>query len=68
MKISIISIFFYLLIAFAIYQLNSIYPLLALIFSPIIFDSLSKNEDVKNIENGDNKNNDDNLEIKQLNS
>lgn len=45
MKTTVTSIFFYLLIAFAIWTSNNLWPLLALLFSPIVFDALDKNKD-----------------------
>lgn len=51
MKTTVTSIFFYLLIAFAIWSTQSLWPLFALLFSPIIFESLNK--DKKDDDNDD---------------
>lgn len=58
MKTAIASIFFYLLIAFAIWTSKSIWPLFALLVSPIVFESLDKTK----------KDNEDDNTNNQLNS
>ncbi len=61
MKTTITSIFFYLLIAFAVWSSHSLWPMFALLLSPVIFDSL--NNDKKD----DDSNDDSNINT-QLNS
>lgn len=53
MKTTVTSIFFYLLIAFAIWSSQSLWPLFALLVSPVIFESLDKTKKYDDDDNDD---------------
>lgn len=53
MKTTVTSIFFYLLVAFAIWSSQSLWPLFALSVSPVIFESLDKTKKYDDDDNDD---------------
>ena len=68
MKTTVTSIFFYLLIAFAIWSSQSLWPLFTLILSPVIFESLDKTKKYDEDEDEDEDDSNINNTNIQLNS